>query len=191
MVGQRVGYVRVSSLEQNTSRQLEGLDLYKTFTDKASGKDTERPQLKAMLEHIREGDEVVVHSMDRLARNLVDLERLVQVMTKKGVMVKFVKEGLTFTGDDSHLSILMLHLMGAVAQFERAILLERQREGIAKAKARGAYKGRKPSLTPEQVIQLRQRALAGEKKAVLAREFKVSRETLYAYLRGSMAQASE
>ena len=80
---------------------------------------------------------------------------------------------------------------GAVAQFERAILLERQREGIALAKARGAYKGRKPSLTPEQVVQLRQRALAGEKKAALAREFKVSRETLYAYLRGSMAQASE
>ena len=183
MVGQRVGYVRVSSLDQNTSRQLEGLDLDKTFTDKASGKDTERPQLKAMLEHIREGDEVVIHSMDRLARNLVDLEHLVQVMTKKGVMVKFVKEGLTFTGDDSHLSILMLHLMGAVAQFERAILLERQREGIAKAKARGAYKGRKPSLTPEQVVQLRQRALEGERKAALAREFKVSRETLYAYLR--------
>lgn len=151
----------------------------------------DRPQLKAMLDYVREGDEVLVHSMDRLARNLVDLERLVQAMTKKGVMVKFVKEGLTFTGDDSHLSILMLQLMGAVAQFERAILLERQREGIAKAKARGGYKGRKPSLTPEQVVQLRQRALAGERKAALAREFKVSRETLYAYLRGQETQAPE
>lgn len=183
MVGQRVGYVRVSSLDQNTSRQLEGLNLDKTFTDKASGKDTERPELMAMLNHIREGDEVVVHSMDRLARNVVDLERLVQTMTKKGVTVTFLREHQSFFGDDSPMSILMLQLMGAVAQFERAILLERQREGIALAKARGAYKGRKPSLTPEQVVQLRRRALAGERKAALAREFKVSRETLYAYLR--------
>jgi len=191
MIGQRVGYVRVSSLDQNTSRQLEGLDLDRVFTDKASGKDTERPQLKAMLDHIREGDEVVIHSMDRLARNLVDLERLVQFITKKKVKVTFLKENQSFTGDDSHMSVLMLQLMGAVAQFERAILLERQREGIALAKARGAYKGRKPSLTPEQVVQLRQRAMAGERKAALAREFKVSRETLYAYLRGQETQAPE
>lgn len=183
MIGQRVGYIRVSSLDQNTSRQLEGLHLDRVFTDKASGKDADRPQLKAMLDHIREGDEVVVHSMDRLARNLVDLEHLVQAMTKKGVTVTFLREHQSFTGDDSHMSILMLQLMGAVAQFERAILLERQREGIAQAKAKGAYKGRKPSLTREQVALLRQRASAGEKKAALAREFKISRETLYAYLR--------
>jgi DNA invertase Pin-like site-specific DNA recombinase len=121
--------------------------------------------------------------MDRLARNLDDLRRLVQSLTKKGVKVTFMKEGMTFTGDDSHLSLLMLSMMGAFAEFERSLLLERQREGIALAKARGAYKGRKPSLTQDQADQLRAKVLAGEKKAVLAREFGISRETLYQYLR--------
>jgi DNA invertase Pin-like site-specific DNA recombinase len=136
-----------------------------------------------MLAFVREGDEVLVHSMDRLARNLDDLRRLVQALTKKGVKVTFVKEGLTFTGEDSGMSLLMLSMMGAFAEFERSLLLERQREGIALAKARGAYKGRKPSLSQDQAVQLRARAAAGEKKALLAREFNISRETLYQYLR--------
>jgi DNA invertase Pin-like site-specific DNA recombinase len=181
--GQRVGYVRVSSEGQNTARQLDGVPLDRTFEDKVSGKSLDRPQLEAMLAFVREGDEVLVHSMDRLARNLDDLRRLVQSLTKKGVKVTFMKEGMTFTGDDSHLSLLMLSMMGAFAEFERSLLLERQREGIAMAKARGAYKGRKPSLTQDQADQLRAKVLAGEKKAVLAREFGISRETLYQYLR--------
>lgn len=181
--GQRVGYVRVSSEGQNTARQLDGVLVDRTFEDKVSGKSTDRPQLEAMMAFVREGDEVVVHSMDRLARNLDDLRRLVKALTKKGVKVTFVKESMTFTGDDSHLSLLMLSIMGAFAEFERSLLLERQREGIALAKARGAYKGRKPSLTQDQAGQLRARAAAGEKKAVLAREFNISRETLYQYLR--------
>lgn len=184
MNGQRVGYLRVSSVDQNTARQLDGTPLDKIYVDKASGKDTQRPRLNELLEYVREGDSVFVHSMDRLARNLVDLRSLVQTLTKKGVMVTFMKEGLTFTGEDTPMSIMMLNMMGAVAEFERAMLLERQREGIALAKAKGAYKGRKPSLTREQAFQVRQRAEAGEKKAALAREFKVSRETLYSYLRG-------
>ena len=181
--GQRVGYVRVSAEHQNTARQLDGVQVDRVFEEKISGKNTDRPQLEAMLAYVREGDEVVVHSMDRLARNLDDLRKLVRALTKIGVKVTFVKESMTFTGDDSGMSLLMLSLLGAFAEFERSLLLERQREGIAIAKARGAYKGRKPSLTQDQAVQLRARAQAGEKKAVLAREFGISRETLYAYLR--------
>jgi DNA invertase Pin-like site-specific DNA recombinase len=180
--GKRVGYIRVSTLDQNTERQLEGIELDKRFTDKASGKDVHRPQLKAALDYLRDGDVLVVHSMDRLARNLVDLRTVVDGLTGRGVHVEFVKESLRFTGEDTSVSRLMLSVMGAVAEFERAMLKERQREGIAIAKKRGLYKGRKPSLTPERVQQLRARITAGEKKAALAREFGISRETLYQYV---------
>ncbi len=183
MQGQRIGYVRVSSFDQNPERQLEDVPLDKVFADKASGKDTQRPELAALLSFAREGDAVVVHSMDRLARNLDDLRRLVQGLTRRGVRIEFVKEHLTFTGEDSPMANLMLSVMGAFAEFERAILRERQREGIALAKKRGAYRGRRRALSPEQTTELRQRVAAGEKKAMLARELGVSRETLYQYLR--------
>jgi DNA invertase Pin-like site-specific DNA recombinase len=181
--GQRIGYVRVSSFDQNPERQLEDVPLDKVFADKASGKDTQRPELAALLSFAREGDAVVVHSMDRLARNLDDLRRLVQGLTRRGVRIEFVKEHLTFTGEDSPMANLMLSVMGAFAEFERALLRERQREGIALAKKRGAYRGRRRALSPEQTTELRQRVAAGEKKAMLARELGVSRETLYQYLR--------
>ena len=183
MQGQRIGYVRVSSFDQNPDRQLEHVEVGRVFTDKASGKDTQRPELDALLSFVREGDTVVVHSMDRLARNLDDLRRLVQKLTKRGVRIEFVKEGLTFTGEDSPMANLMLSVMGAFAEFERALIRERQREGIAPAKQRGAYRGRKKALSPERVNELRQRADAGEQKAKLAREFGISRETLYQYLK--------
>jgi DNA invertase Pin-like site-specific DNA recombinase len=183
MPGQRIGYVRVSSFDQNPERQLENISVNKVFTDKASGKDTKRPELEALLAFAREGDIVVVHSMDRLARNLDDLRRLVQMLTKRGIRIEFVKEGLHFTGEDSPMANLLLSVMGAFAEFERALIRERQREGIALAKKRGAYRGRKKALTPEQVADLRQRAAAGDQKAALAREFGISRETLYQYLR--------
>ena len=176
-----MGYVRVSSLDQNTGRQLEGLDLDKTFTDKASGKDIKRPQLQAALEYLRDGDVLVIHSMDRLARNLDDLRRIVSDLTGRGVQVQFMKEGMIFSGEDTAMSKLLLSVMGAFAEFERSLLRERQKEGIAIAKKAGIYKGRKPSLTTEQAVQLRARVAAGEKKAVLAREFGISRETLYSY----------
>lgn len=179
--GKRVGYIRVSSLDQNTARQLEGVELDKTFSDKASGKDVKKPQLQAALEYLRDGDVLVVHSMDRLARNLVDLRTMVEELTGRGVRVQFVKENLIFTGDDTSAAKLLLNVMGAVAEFERSLLKERQREGIAIAKKAGVYKGRKPSLTPERVTELRARVAAGEKKAALAREFGISRETLYQY----------
>lgn len=140
----KVGYVRVSSVDQNTDRQLDKLlpSLDKVFTDKASGKDVSRPQLQAMLEYVREGDCIVVHSIDRLARSLADLLSLVQELNAKGVHVQFTEENLLFTGDDNPTQHLMLSMMGAVAQFERAMIRERQREGISKAKEKGVYKGR-------------------------------------------------
>jgi DNA invertase Pin-like site-specific DNA recombinase len=179
----RVGYIRVSSVDQNTVRQLDGIDVEWIFTDKASGKDVARPRLEEMLAFVRDGDTVVVHSMDRLARNLDDLRQLVRTLTGKGVRVEFVKENLAFTGEDSPMATLLLSVMGAFAEFERALILERQREGIAVAKAAGVYTGRKPALTPEQARQLCERAAGGEQKSALAKEFGISRETVYAYLR--------
>lgn len=184
MTGQRIGYVRVSTFDQNPDRQLDDLKLDKAFTDKASGKDTKRPQLRALLEFVREGDTVVVHSMDRLARNLDDLRSLVQQLTSKGVAVEFIKERLTFTNEASPMANLMLSVMGAFAEFERALIKERQREGIELAKKRGAYKGRKKILSLGQIEELKSRVSSGEPKASLAREFGISRETLYQYLRG-------
>ena len=183
MAGQRIGYIRASSLDQNTQRQLEGVQLDRIFIDKASGRDTERPQLQELLRFIRDGDTLVVHSMDRLARNLDDLRSLVQKLTKKGVRVEFLKEHMIFTGDDSPVANLMLSVMGAFAEFERALIGERQREGITLAKARGAYRGRRNALSPGQATELRKRAGAGEQKTGLAREYGISRETLYQYLK--------
>ena len=191
MQGQRVGYLRVSSGDQNPERQLEGISLDRVFTDKASGKDIQRPALDSLLAFVREGDTLVVHSMDRLARNLDDLRRLVQTLTERGVRIEFVKESLTFTGEDSPMANLMLSVMGAFAEFERALLRERQREGIALAKQRGAYRGRKKALSSEQAAALRRRAGAGEQKAGLAREFGISRETLYQYLRQGGTRAED
>lgn len=178
-----VGYVRVSTVDQNTVRQLDGIEVERVFTDRASGKDTARPKLDELIAFVRDGDTVIVHSMDRLARNLDDLRRLVRTLTSKGVRVEFVKESLTFTGEDSPMATLLLSVMGAFAEFERALILERQREGIAVAKQRGVYTGRKPALTAEQAQQLRERVAAGERKSALAKEFGISRETVYSYLR--------
>jgi DNA invertase Pin-like site-specific DNA recombinase len=183
VAGQRIGYVRVSTLDQNGQRQLDGLVLDRVFTEKASGKDTDRPQLTELLRFARDGDTVGVHSMDRLARNLDDLRALVQTLTREGVRVEFVKEHLVFTGEDSPMANLMLSVMGAFAEFERSLIRERQREGIALAKQRGAYHGRKKTLTPERAAELVQRAADGVPKSVLARDYGISRETVYQYLR--------
>ncbi|MXS80832.1 MULTISPECIES: recombinase family protein [Nitrosomonas] len=183
MSGKRIGYVRVSSFDQNPERQLEGIQVDRVFTDKASGKDTQRPQLDMLLDFVREDDTVVVHSMDRLARNLDNLRKLVQDLTGRGIQVEFVKERLIFTGEDSPMANLMLSVMGSFAEFERALIRERQREGITLAKQRGAYRGRKRSLNSEQVTELKRRVMAGEQKTLIARNFGISRETLYRYLK--------
>jgi len=183
MSGQRIGYVRVSSLDQNPDRQLENVQVDRVFTDYASGKDTARPQLDALLRFARDGDTVVVHSMDRLARNLDDLRRIVRSLTERGIRVEFVKEGLTFTGEDAPMATLLLSVMGAFAEFERALIRERQREGVALAKQRGVYRGRKKALSEEAVGELRRRIALGERKAQVARDLGISRETVYQYLR--------
>lgn len=183
MSGKKIGYIRVSSFEQNPERQLEGIILNKKFIDKASGKNTERPQLEAMLDYARDGDTIIIHSMDRLARNLDDLRKLVTHFTDQQIRVEFVKESLTFTGADSPMSKLLLSVMGAFAEFERALIKERQREGIVLAKKRGAYKGRKAVLSQEQIDQIKKRVAQGDKKSHIARAFGISRETLYQYLR--------
>ncbi|MBW8338704.1 MAG: recombinase family protein [Pseudomonas sp.] len=183
MHGQRIGYIRVSTLDQNPDRQLEGVQVSKVFIDKASGKDTQRPQLEALLSYVREGDTLVVHSMDRLARNLDDLRRIVQQLTGRGVRIEFVKEVLTFTGEDSPMANLLLSVMGAFAEFERALIRERQREGVSLAKQRGVYRGRKKALSESRIEELLRRIENREPKAGLAREFGISRATLYEYLR--------
>ncbi len=154
----------MSTVDQNAARQLEGVDVERTFTDKASGKDVKRPQLEAMLAFVREGDTVFCHSMDRMARNLDDLRRIVLGLTQRGVHVQFIKESLTFTGEDSPMANLLLSVMGAFAQFERELIKERQREGIAIAKKAGAYKGRKRSPTLAKADELRRRVALGEKR---------------------------
>lgn len=183
MTGQRIGYARVSTYDQNPDRQLDNIQVTRTFVDKASGKDVKRPQFEALMSFVRSGDTVLVHSMDRLARNLDDLRSIVQTLTQRGVCIEFVKENLRFSGEDSPMAILMLSVMGAFAEFERSLIRERQREGIALAKQRGAYRGRKRSLSDADIVFLRQRIQNGEKKAKIAREFGISRETLYQYLR--------
>lgn len=183
MKGLKIGYIRISSIDQNTDRQLEGIQLDRVFIDKASGKDSQRPQLEAMLDFAREGDTVVVHSMDRLARNLDDLRQIVRTLTGRGVCIEFMKESLIFTGDDSPMATLLLSVMGAFAEFERSLIRERQREGIALARAKGVYRGGKPKLTPERILELKQRLALGIPKAKVAREFDITRETLYQYLK--------
>nr|WP_284273980.1 recombinase family protein [Bradyrhizobium iriomotense] len=182
MTGQVVGYVRVSTLDQKTDRQLVDIPLHRTFTDHASGKDTDRPELAQMVAYVREGDTVVVHSMDRLARNLEDLRRLVRDLTGKGVRVQFLKESLTFTAEASPLSQLLLNVMGSFAEFERALIRERQREGIAIAKTKGVSQACFNDRTGRSVAD---QGKGRGKKAPLAREYGVSRETVHRYLRAS------
>jgi DNA invertase Pin-like site-specific DNA recombinase len=181
VTGQRLGYIRVSSVGQNTERQLDGVSVDRMFEDKCSGKDTNRPALQALLSHVREGDRIIVHTMDRLSRSLVDLLKLVEELTAKGVEVEFEKQGLVFDGRKDKTGTLMLSIMGAVAQFEREMIRERQAEGIAIAQSKGKYRGRKTALGVARAEELRTRAAAGENKTHLAKEFGITRQTLYAY----------
>lgn len=154
---QTVGYVRVSSHDQNTDRQLDGIALDRIFVDKITGSSKDRPQLTAMIEYVRFGDTVIVHSLDRMARNLEDLLLIIGQLNQKGVIFKSLKENLSFDGSRSNpMDKFLLHVLGAVAEFNRALIREAQKEGIAKAKQQGKYKGRKPSLTPEQLQELQQ-----------------------------------
>lgn len=184
MPGKRIGYIRVSTIDQNPDRQLEKIQLDKKFIDYASAKSTDRPNLKLLLEFVREDDVVIVHSMDRLARNLKDLKNLVDHFIGLGVEVQFVKENLIFKGENSPYSMLMLHLMGAFAEFEHAFIRERQREGIEIAKRKGKFKGGTRKLNGDKIELLKTQMTTTRKtKSQIAKDLGISRKTLYGYLK--------
>jgi len=183
MSGKIIGYVRVSTHEQSEERQLVEQQLDKVFLDKVSGKSTERPALQELLNYAREGDIILVHSMDRLARNLDDLRRLVKDLTSRQIKIRFIKENLEFSGEDSPMSTLLLSVMGAFAEFERALIRERQREGIELAKKKGVYKGRKRALSDAHYDFIKMALEQGHSKLTIAKELKVDPSTLYRYLK--------
>lgn len=178
-------YIRVSTIEQNTERQLRDVVCDRVYEEKISGKDTNRPQLQAMLSNIRSGDIINIHEMSRLARNTRDLLNLVEEITSKGATVVFHKENLTFKGNEKQdpYQKMMMTMLGAVAELERNLILERQREGIALAKLHNKYKGGQPKLTAEQITELTTLYKQGMPIAHIAKHFKISRPTVYSYLR--------
>jgi DNA invertase Pin-like site-specific DNA recombinase len=181
--GFRLGYVRVSTIDQNPDRQLQGIDLDKKFVDYASGKDTKRPQLDLMLQFAREGDVIIVHSADRLSRNPQDLRSLIDNLTSRGIHIEFVKEGWKFTGDDSPISKLLLGVISHIAEFERELILERQREGIAEAKKAGKYKGGKKKLNDEKIEVMKQYLESKKSPSEIAEELGLATSTFYKYLK--------
>ena len=187
MKGQQIGYIRVSTIDQNTDRQLHGIELDRVYEDKCSGKDANRPKLTECLAYLREGDTLHIHSIDRLARSLRDLLNIVEDLLARGVKIVFHKEGMTFDGVNPNPSqALYLKVLGSVAEYERALIKERQAEGIALARQRNAYDkcGRKPSLTPKQIEEIKARLALGEPLAHLAKEYSVSRQTIYVNCKG-------
>ena len=179
-----VGYIRVSSISQNTERQLDGISIEKLFEDKCSGSTADRPQLKLCLDFIREGDTLHVHSIDRLARNLEDLLSLIRVITEKGVTLQFHKEGMSFMqGNTNPLQKLQLGVMGAVAEFERCLILERQREGIELAKKKGRYKGRQFSKSREEMASIIKEARESKNISAVSKKYHISRPTLYRWMK--------
>lgn len=182
--GQILGYARVSSSSQNLDRQRAALHTAgatRIWEDTITGATRDRPALNQALDYARDGDMLVVTSMDRLARSVPDLHSIVSDLTDRGVAVRFLNEQQTYTADSDPVSRFMLSILGAVAQLERELIRERQADGIAAAKARGVY-DRKPILSPEQVSHAREMVDSGVPKAVVARRFKIARSTLYKYL---------
>ena len=183
----RIGYVRVSSLDQNPDRQIEDLkaqQVEKIFMDKISGKSADRPELQKMLSFIREGDTLIVHSLDRLAQNLGDLLGMVENLTNRGISIHFIAERLDFEAgkDASPTSKLMLSMVGAFAEFERSMIKRRQQEGISLAKKRGVYTGRKRSVSDETLQKVKDMVQQGIPLAKAATLNHVSRSTVYRYL---------
>ena len=190
MSGKIIGYIRVSTIDQNPDRQLEGMKLDKKFIDKVSAVERNKPALQELLEYVRDGDTVIVHSMDRLARNLDELRKIVKQLVSSQIKVQFVKENLTFTGEDSPMANLLLSVMGAFAEFERSFIKERQAEGIALAKKKGVYKGRSPALSTEQIQELQNLVSMNVPKSVIARQFGISRTLVYKYMKHKADETS-
>lgn len=176
-MSENIGYIRVSTVDQNTERQLLNIELDNSFTDKCSGKDTDRPALKQLIEYAREGDVIHCHDISRMARNTEDLLRLVKEFTEQGISLKFHKEHLEFNGDNSPMQQLMLTMLGGIYQFERAMILERQREGIAIAKQQGKYKGKPVNESLHE--QIRQKYSEGMNKMQIAKTLGCARATVY------------
>jgi len=174
---EHIGYIRVSTVDQNTERQLHNIKLDKNFTDKCSGKDTNRPALKQLIDYAREGDIIHVHDISRMARNTEDLLRLVKEFTKQGISLKFHKEHLEFNGENSPMQQLMLTMLGGIYQFERSMILERQREGIAIAKAKGKYLGKPVNEALHEKI--RELFSQGVNKSQIAKQLGCTRPTVY------------
>ncbi len=189
MSGKKIGYRRVSTVDQNTSRQLDGIELDKIFEDKCSGRTFDRPMLKECLDYLREDDTLYVHSIDRLGRNIRELLNHIDAILAKGVKIVFVKEAMAFDPSKKANPTQMLYLavLAAVADFEVSMIRERQAEGIKLARARGAYRkcGRKPSLSPAQMEEVRRRHSEGDGVSFLARHYRVSRSTVYSVLKAS------
>lgn len=184
----RIGYRRVSTIDQNLARQDIG-DVDKMFEEKVSGGSAkDRPQLLAMMEFAREGDEVIIYSIDRMARDLRDCLSIVTTLNNKGVAVTFVSERLTFSGkEDDPFARLQLHLMSSFAEFERAIIRKRQAEGIHKAKERGIYKGRPPTTDVAAIMALHR---DGHGATHIARHLNISRATIYRTLNAAGVQGA-
>jgi DNA invertase Pin-like site-specific DNA recombinase len=180
-----VGYIRVSSSSQNAARQLAGIEVDKVFEDTVSGKDTYRPGLNKCLDYLREGDILVVHSIDRLARSLTDLQKIVEELTSQGVSVKFMKEGLEFSADHmlQPMQKMLFQVMGAFAEFERSFIRERQQEGINNALAKGKNYGRPQKCTEKQKIDILRRVKKGDLPRIIAKEHGISPSYLYKLVR--------
>ena len=179
-----IAYRRVSTEDQSLDRQ-QFPDAEKIFEEKASGADRDRPALRDLIEFAREGDEVQVHSLDRLGRDMRDLLEIIETLNRRGVSVVFSAERLAFRAgkdaEDDPFARLQLHMMAAFAQFERAIILKRQREGIARAKARGVYKGRRPTIDPDEVAKLKAEGLGATE---IAKKLGIGRASVYRLLAG-------
>lgn len=174
---EHIGYIRVSTVEQNTERQLHNIKLDKAFIDKCSGKDTNRPALKQLIEYVREGDIIHVHDISRMARNTEDLLRLVKEFTEQGISLKFHKEHLEFNSENSPMQQLMLTMLGGIYQFERSMILERQREGIAIARTKGKYLG-KP-INKALHDRIKELFSQGVNKTQIAKQLGCTRPTVY------------
>lgn len=179
-------YARVSSVGQNTDRQTVNESSFeRTYIDKCSGKDAKRPELEAMLSNLRPGDKITCHSLDRLARNLFDLQSLVKEITDKNCSIEFTKENLKFEpGEDKPMSTLLLQVLGSIAEFERTLIKARQAEGIAIAKAHGKFKGGKEKLKDYEIEELKE--LVQKKKlpiTKIAEKFGICRASVYNYMK--------
>ena len=190
VLGQSIGYIRVSRTDQNLGRQLDGMKLDRVFEDTISGGSLNRPGWNQCREYLREGDTLYVHSIDRLARNLEDLQRTIRELSDKKVVVHFVKENLTFQGNEDPFQMLMFHMVGAFAQFERAMIRDRQREGIARVRREGKPIGRPRKLTDHQWEEIKAEMKLGVRKSELAKRYGITTDTIYVWLSREKIQAT-